>query len=326
VTPADRILGWLREAPAPLSGEELARRLACSRAAVWKQVATLRRAGYRIEARHARGYVLAASPDRLGPAELAPHLTGGWREIVWRGELDSTQRLAREQARAGAAEGTIVIAEAQTQGRGRLGRHWHSPPGVNLYCTLILRPARSPAAVPQLALVAGVAVADAIREITGHSAQIKWPNDVLLDGRKVAGILTEMEGELDRVAFVLVGIGVNVNLDPDGLPPELAGSATSLRAAAGTPVDRAAFTARLLAALEARYGRFLAGGFAAIRPAFESTAFLTGRAVRVSGPDAAAQGRVVGIDDDGALRLERADGAMLRVLSGEVTLRDGGGV
>lgn len=324
--PADRILAWLRETPAPLSGEELARRLGCSRAAVWKHVAALRRAGYRIEARHARGYVLAGGPDRIGPAELGPHLTGRWREVVWRAELDSTQRLARERARAGAPEGTVVIAEAQTQGRGRLGRQWHSPPGVNLYCTLVLRPPRSPAVAPQLALVAGVAVADAVRDTIGRAAQIKWPNDVLLGGRKVAGILTEMEGEAERVAFVLVGIGVNVNLDPAGFPPDLAAGATSLRAAAGAPVDRAVFTARLLAALEARYGQFLAGGFAAIRPAFEATAFLTGRAVRVSGPEAAAQGRVVGVDDEGALRLERADGATLRVLAGEVTLRDGGGV
>jgi BirA family biotin operon repressor/biotin-[acetyl-CoA-carboxylase] ligase len=325
VTPADRILAWLREAAAPLSGEELARRLECSRAAVWKHVAALRRAGYEIEARHARGYVLGAGPDRLGTAELAPHFTGRWREIVWRAELDSTQRLARERARAGAPEGTVVIAEAQTQGRGRLGRQWHSPPGVNLYCTLVLRPARSPAVVPQLALVAGVAVADAVRDAVGRPAQLKWPNDVLLDGRKVAGVLTEMEGEADRVTFVLVGIGVNVNLHPADFPPEISGSATSLRAAAGTRVDRAAFTARLLAALEARYAQYLAGGFAAIRPAFEATAFLTGRAVRVSGPEAAAQGRVVGVDDEGALRLEGADGTALRVLAGEVTLRDGEG-
>ena len=325
MTPAERILAWLREAPGPLSGQELAGRLGCSRAAVWKHVAALRRAGYGIEARHARGYVLAASPDRLGPAELGPRLRGAWREIVWRAELDSTQRLARERARGGAPEGTVVIAEAQTQGRGRLGRHWHSPPGVNLYCTVILRPERSPAVVPQVALVAGVAVADAVRETIGRPAAVKWPNDVLVDGRKVAGILTEMEGEAERVAFVLVGIGVNVNLDPVHLPPEIAASATSLLAATGAPVDRAAFTARLLAALEARYGQFLAGGFAAIRPAFEATAFLTGRTVRVSGLDAAVQGRVVGVSDEGALELEGAEGGTLRVLAGEVTLRDGGG-
>jgi BirA family biotin operon repressor/biotin-[acetyl-CoA-carboxylase] ligase len=311
---------WLRAAPAPLSGEELARRLGCSRAAVWKHVAALRRAGYRIEPRHARGYELVGGPDRLGPAELVPRLTGRWREIVWREVVDSTQHLARERARAGAPEGTIVLAESQTAGRGRLGRRWHSPAGVNLYCTVVLRPSRSPAVVPQIGLVAGVAVADAIRDTIGRPAGVKWPNDVLIAGRKVAGILTEMEGEAERVAFVLVGIGVNVNLDPAALPPDLAGQATSLRAVTGAAIDRVAFTAGLLHALEARYGQFLAGGFAAIRPAFEATALLTGRAVRVSGPDTTVEGRVVGVDDEGALLLERDGGGTARVVAGEVTL------
>ena len=321
MTPAERILTWLRAALAPLSGQELARRLGCSRAAVWKHVAALRRAGYRIEPRHARGYELVASPDRLGPAELVPRLTGRWREVVWRDSVDSTQRLARERARAGAPEGTIVIAESQSAGRGRLGRQWHSPAGVNLYCTVVLRPPRPPSVVPQIGLVAGVAVADAVRDTIGRAAEVKWPNDVLIAGRKVAGILTEMEGEAERVTFVLVGIGVNVNLDPAALPPALAEQATSLCAVTGAAVDRAAFTARLLAALEARYGQFLAGGFAAIRPAFEATALLTGRAVRVSGSDTTVEGRVVGVDDEGALVLERDCGGTTRVVAGEVTLR-----
>jgi BirA family biotin operon repressor/biotin-[acetyl-CoA-carboxylase] ligase len=325
MTSAERILGWLRDASAPLSGEELARRLGCSRAAVWKQVAALRRRGYAITARHAQGYVIASLPDRLGPTELLPHCTGSWREIVWRAEIDSTQRLARELARGGAVEGTVVVAEAQTSGRGRLGRTWHSPAGVNLYATIVLRPARPPAVVPQLALVAGVAVADAVRAVTSLDARVKWPNDVLVGGRKVAGVLTEMEGEADRVRFVLVGIGVNVNVDPATFPPEIVGTATSLRAAAGAPVDRAALTGALLAAMEARYGRYLAGGFTAIRPAFDAVAFLTDREVRVSGSEVVVAGRVIGVDDEGALRIARADGTEQRVIAGEVTLRDGRG-
>jgi BirA family biotin operon repressor/biotin-[acetyl-CoA-carboxylase] ligase len=176
-----------------------------------------------------------------------------------------------------------------------------------------------------VALVAGVAVADAVREVARVDARVKWPNDVLVGGRKVAGILTEMEGEAERVSFVLVGIGVNVNVEPAEFPPDVAAVATSLCAVSGGPVDRALITARLLAAFEARYGQFLAGGFAAIRPAFEATAFLTGREVRVSGPDTAAVGRVLGVDDDGALRLAGAAGTTLRVVAGEVTLRCGEG-
>jgi len=325
MTSAERILGWLRDASAPLSGEELARRLGCSRTAVWKHVASLRRRGYVITAHHAQGYAIAGLPDRLGPAELAPHLTGSWRDVVWRSEIDSTQRLARERARAGAAEGTVVIAEAQTSGRGRLGRTWHSPAGMNVYATIVLRPPRPPGVVPQLALVAGLAVADAVRSVTRADARVKWPNDVLVGGRKIAGVLTEMEGEADRVRFVLVGIGVNVNADPATFPPEIAYSATSLRAVVGSPVDRAALTGALLAAMEARYGRYLAGGFTAIRPAFDAVAFLTDREVRVSGSGMAVAGRVIGVDDEGALRIACADGTEQRVIAGEVTLRDGRG-
>jgi BirA family biotin operon repressor/biotin-[acetyl-CoA-carboxylase] ligase len=318
VTPAERILAWLRASAAPLSGEELARRLGCSRAAVWKHVAALRARGYAIAARHARGYVLAAVPDRLGPAELAPHLTGAWRRIEWRAETDSTQRLARELARAGAAEGTCVIAEAQTAGRGRLGRTWHSPPGVNLYCSIVLRPPLPPGAVPQLALVAGVAVAAAVADAVALAPSIKWPNDVLVRGRKVAGVLTELEAEVERVRFVVVGIGVNLN--GTVFPPELADRATSLALEAGRPVDRAAFTGRLLAALEDRYARFLAGGFAALRAEWEACSALTGETVRVTGPEGEVWGCVLGVDDDGALRLRTAAGER-RIVAGEVTLR-----
>jgi BirA family transcriptional regulator, biotin operon repressor / biotin---[acetyl-CoA-carboxylase] ligase len=319
VTAAEQILVWLRAADGPVSGAELARRLGCSRTAVWKHVAALRRAGYAITARRAEGYELAGVPDRVGPTELAPHLTGSWRRIEWRDELDSTQRLARELARGGADEGTTVIAERQTTGRGRLGRHWHSPPGLNLYCSVVLRPAVAPAAVPCLALIAGLAVVDAVREVAGLAGALKWPNDVLLDGRKVAGILTEMEAEVERVHFVIAGIGVNVNAAD--FPPDLAGKATSLRLAGGQPVDRAAFAAGLLAALEGRYRRFLAAGFAAMRSEWEACSALTGKEVRVTAPEGEVAGRVLGVDDDGALRLAGPRGE-LRVVAGEVTLPD----
>ncbi len=316
--PAEQILGWLRAADAPVSGAALARRLGCSRAAVWKHVAGLRRAGYAIAGQRATGYRLMGVPDRLGPTELAPHLTGTWRRIEWRAALDSTQGLARELARAGAGEGTTVIAERQTAGRGRLGRQWHSPAGANLYCSVVLRPAVPLAAVPSLALVAGLAVADAIRDVTGLGAALKWPNDVQLDGRKVAGVLMELDAEPERVHVVIAGIGVNLNLE--AFPPDLAATATSLRIARGAPVDRAAFAARLLAALEGRYTRFLAAGFAAMRSEWEACSALTGKEVRVTAPEGEVAGRVLGVDDDGALRLAGPQGEM-RVVAGEVTLR-----
>ncbi len=324
-----QILTWLRAAGGALSGEELARRLGCSRAAVWKRVAGLRRQGYRIEGRHADGYALAGSPDRLGPSELAPHLTGTWRDVRWHAEVDSTQRVARELARAGAAEGTTVIAERQTAGRGRLGRQWHSPGGLNLYTSIILRPPLVPSAVPQVALVVGVAVAAAVAEETGLRAAIKWPNDVLLDGYKVAGVLTEMDSEVDRVHYVVAGVGVNLNTPHTGFPPELRAKASSLSLVTGRHIDRAAFTGRLLAALEARYGRFRSEGFGeSVRAEWESYSCLTGTEIQVVTPDGNQSGRilagrVLGLDDDGALKLETASRGIVRIVAGEVTVRDG---
>jgi BirA family biotin operon repressor/biotin-[acetyl-CoA-carboxylase] ligase len=322
VTADERIVSWLREARGALSGEELARRLGCTRAAVWKRIAALRRQGYRIDARHAGGYALAAIPDRLGPAELAPHLRGRWRDVRWLPECDSTQRVARDLARGGAAEGTTVIAERQTAGRGRLGRTWHSPAGTNLYCSIVLRPPLAADAVPQIGLVAGAAVAAAVAGETGRRPAIKWPNDVLVDGRKVSGILTEMESEVERVRHVIVGIGVNVNAPPSSFPRDLRPRVTSLRIVAGVRIDRARFTGRLLAALEARYGRWVSAGFSSVRAEWESYSCLTGTEVRVASADGALAGRVLGLDDDGALRVARAGGDVVRIVAGEVTLRD----
>jgi BirA family biotin operon repressor/biotin-[acetyl-CoA-carboxylase] ligase len=325
VTAEERIVSWLREATGALSGEELARRLGCTRAAVWKRIAALRRQGYRIEGRRAGGYALAAVPDRLGPAELAPHLHGRWRDVRWLEECDSTQRVARDLARAGAAEGTTVIAERQTAGRGRLGRSWHSPAGLNFYGSIVLRPPLAPGAVPQIGLVAGAAVAATVAEDTGQRPAIKWPNDVLLDGRKVAGILVEMDSEVERVHHVIAGIGVNLNTPRAAFPRELRDKASSLLALTGRRVDRAAFTGRLLAALEARYGRYLSAGFSSVRSEWESYSCLTGIEVRVVSPEGELAGRVLGLDDDGALRLARPGGDVVRIVAGEVTVRDGYG-
>jgi BirA family biotin operon repressor/biotin-[acetyl-CoA-carboxylase] ligase len=166
-----------------------------------------------------------STPDRLGLSN-SPRICAAAGDVRWLARVDSTQQVARDLARAGAAEGTAVVAEEQTAGRGRLGRPWHSPPGENLYCSVVLRPPLAPGEVPQIALVAGIAVAAAVEEVTGRRPAIKWPNDVLLDGKKVAGILTEMESEIDRVHHVIAGIGVNLNTRR--FPRELRDKASSL--------------------------------------------------------------------------------------------------
>jgi BirA family transcriptional regulator, biotin operon repressor / biotin---[acetyl-CoA-carboxylase] ligase len=321
-SPSERILGWLRGAPSPLSGEVLAERLGISRAAVFKHVEALRGRGYAIASEHAQGYVLTATPDRLDETELGPHLTGTWRRIEWHAEIDSTQRRARELGHEGAPEGAVVVAEAQTAGRGRLGRTWHSPAGRNVYASILLRPEVTPSVVPQLALAVGLGAADAI-ETLGLRPQVKWPNDVLLDGRKAVGILTEMEAELERVRLVVVGIGVNVNLECADLPVYLRETATSLHIAAGRRIDRVAFTAALLASIERTYQRFVREGFAGLRPAWDARDALRGRRVvrDVGGREVA--GTVTGVDDDGALRLVDDHGVEQRVVAGEVVTADG---
>ena len=220
----DRILTMLRREPV-VSGAALSSALGVSRAAVWKHVEALRADGYRIEARRARGYTLTGNPDRLLPAEITQHLTTTrfGRRLETFETIDSTNIRAGQLAREGAPEGTLVVAERQTHGRGRLGRSWVSPARVNLYASFVLRPQLAPADAPQLALAAAVAVARALAPLAPGRVAIKWPNDCLLDGRKVAGILTEMDAEVDRVRAVVLGIGVNLNATTRAFPIALRG-------------------------------------------------------------------------------------------------------
>lgn len=319
------IAALLRAAPGPLSGAEIGRQLGIGRAAVWKHIRDLRRHGYEIEGQPSHGYRLRSVPDRVTPAELRPHLTTTFlgRVLHYEESTASTNLVARGLARAGAADGTVVIADAQTAGRGRLGRQWFSPPGTNLYLSGVLRPGISPGVAPQLSLVAGCAVVAAIEGMTGVRAALKWPNDVLIEGRKVAGILTEMDSEADRVAFVIVGIGVNLNVTMRELRGPVGETATSLATVTRRRIARAAFAGRLLDELERRYRRFLAAGFGALRSEWESYSALTGREVTVAGPDGERRGRVLGVDDDGALRLGGGGETVARVVAGDVTIVGG---
>jgi BirA family transcriptional regulator, biotin operon repressor / biotin---[acetyl-CoA-carboxylase] ligase len=233
--------------------------------------------------------------------------------------LDSTNITAHRLAIDGAAEGSVVIAEAQTKGQGRLGRSWVSPPYRNLYLSLIVRPAISTSAAPQLTVVTGLAVADAVAEWAPRAA-VKWPNDVLIDGRKVSGILCAMESELERLRFVILGIGVNLNSTPEDFPPDLRDKAVGLCTAAGQPIDRVAFATGLLSQLEARYDLFMREGFAALRAMWEARSWLTGRHVRIDDASRSYEGRVSGIADDGALVLRDAGGGEVRVIAGDVTV------
>jgi BirA family biotin operon repressor/biotin-[acetyl-CoA-carboxylase] ligase len=245
----------------------------------------------------------------------------GWR-IHYYDEVDSTQRVAAELARGGAAHGTVIIADRQTAGRGRLGRKWHSPPGVNLYTTVILRPRMPLAEVPRLSLVAGVAAAEALEGAAPGLVALKWPNDVWLDSRKAGGIIAEAITDAQNAGAlrcVLLGIGLNLNLALSDIAAELRRTATSVLIATGRKCSREQMAARLFSLLDSRYTAVEAAGFAGVRSAYERYFALTGRRVAVLNGSESISGVVRGIDDDGALIMETERGAV-RVLAGDVSL------
>jgi BirA family biotin operon repressor/biotin-[acetyl-CoA-carboxylase] ligase len=260
---------------------------------------------------------------RLLPAEIARHLATKriGRVIHHFDSIDSTNRHAMELARRGAAEGEVVVAEAQTAGRGRLGRSFFSPKGLSFYGSIILRPEIAPPRAPQITLVAGLAVADTVEKHAGSRPGLKWPNDVRLGPRKVAGILTEMESEADRVLYVVCGPGVNLNVASGEFPSELRDIATSILAATGRSVDRAAFAADLFGSFERFYDEFLSGGLVRLRERWDAYSVLNGEWVSVQGAGETLEGRVLGIDEEGALRLEGRHGRIARALAGDVTLK-----
>lgn len=259
----------------------------------------------------------------LSREAILPHLETRWlgRELHCFEVLDSTNTTAREMAATGAADGTVVIADAQRRGRGRMGRAWVSPARTNLYLSVVLRTALPVERLAQIGLLAGVATCATVREWCPQAA-IKWPNDVVIDGRKTAGILAEME-ELGTERVVVLGIGVNLNSTLGDFPEELRTTATSLRLATGALVDRARFVGRLLTQLEARYEEWRDHGFAPIATAWRALAPLIGRRIEVAAPSGTIAGTVLDLDDDGALRIRRDDGREERVVAGDVTVVGG---
>jgi len=266
----------------------------------------------------ARGYRLVSIPDRLSPLELGPLLTTHdlGQTLHYFEEVGSTSDLAKQLAEDGAEHGEVVIAEAQTAGRGRRGRAWFSAPGRNLAFSAVLRPELPPQRAAELTLVASVALCEAVRA-AGIAASIKWPNDLLFEGRKLAGILTEMEAEADRVHWVVLGVGVNVNVREAELPEELRLIATSLAEARGGPVPRALFAAACLSRLEEWLDRHAEEGFQPVRAAWRELSDTLGRDVSVRVGERDLVGRAEDIDDAGAL-LVRTPGGLERVLSGDV--------
>jgi BirA family transcriptional regulator, biotin operon repressor / biotin---[acetyl-CoA-carboxylase] ligase len=315
----EMILSFLAEGGADfISGATLSDKLGLSRTAVWKHVETLRRLGYEIEAQPSRGYRLLQVPDRLTSLELTPLLMTRelGRTIHHFESLASTNAQAFELAQDGAQHGEVVIAESQTAGKGRRGRSWVSPPGKNLAMSVVLRPEIVPARAPEVTLVAAVALADTL-ENAGAAPGIKWPNDVQLGTKKVAGILTELSADTERVHFLVLGIGVNLNSEADDFPDDVRALATSVLEVKQQKVPRALFTSALLSRLEDWLETWQTEGFGPVREAWKRRSTLLGQDVLVRSEVKELRGVAEDIDESGAL-LVRVDGRLERVLAGDV--------
>jgi BirA family biotin operon repressor/biotin-[acetyl-CoA-carboxylase] ligase len=320
----EEILQLLREHPSVfLSGEEISRRVMVSRTAVWKKVRHLRALGYEIEALTRSGYRFIQSPDLLLPSEIKPLLTTKLigKTIHYFHSVDSTNSKAYQLALAGAEEGEVVIAESQVKGKGRLGRHWLSPPFLNLYFSVILRPSIPPNQASLITLMAAVATADAIQNYSGLLPRIKWPNDILLRDRKVAGLLNEIHSEMDRVHFVILGIGINLNMEGKTFPKEIRSLATSLKQEMGQTISRKVFLQSLLEELERWYDIFLKEGGAAILEAWRDRARIMGKRVKVTSFGETLSGIAIDVDSDGALILKMRDGKQNRIVAGDVVYK-----
>ena len=315
--PSERILEMLRLNPTEyVSGESICEILKMTRSAIWKHIESLRALGYTIEAFPHRGYRLVSSPDKLFSEELSYHLKTDviGKSILSYETVASTNDVAYDLAKKGSPEGTVIVSEEQTAGKGRLGRLWVSPKGKGIYLSIILRPALPPQAIPKLTLFAALSAARAIRTLTGLTTQMRWPNDLLLDGKKVTGVLTEMNAEQDRVHFVIAGIGINVNTAAEFLPSE----ATSLKIEKGEPVSRVSLTRSLLEEFDQLYTSFGEGKTDEALEECRKLSAVLGTHVTVEQVNGRKEGYALDIDEEGALLLRRDDGLTERILSGDL--------
>jgi len=320
---AAAILSLFRADNGFISGEFVSRELGVSRTAVWKHISALRKGGYKIEAVPSRGYRLIFSPNNINLHDINIQLNGGiiGQHLELYKATGSTNADAFRLAEGGATEGTVVMAETQSGGKGRRGRVWASPSGVNLYCSVILRPSIMPHEAPQLTFLSAVAAARAIEQTTHLTPEIKWPNDLLISGKKVAGLLNEMSAETDGVNFVILGIGINLNMTADQFPNDLRHPATSLFMESGILVDRSHFTGVILKELGKLYDDFLQNGFAPVREEWERRCNANGHQVVVSDSGTECTGGLfIGIDLDGAMLLRSDDGGIQRITCGDVRI------
>lgn len=305
-----------------ISGEKLAQQLGCSRTAIWKHIEELKKDGFQVEAVRKKGYLLKEPSHKLSADEIYLGLQTKkiGRTIHFHETVSSTQQIAKELALNGAEHGTIVVCDEQKEGRGRMVRKWHSPKGTGIWISIIIRPEIPLQKTPQLTLLTAVAVLQSIREETNLDVKIKWPNDLLVNGRKVCGILTELQAEENRVESVIIGIGINVNQNEDDFPSELQNKATSLKIEKNQKVNRASLIQKLLLQMELLLNRYLEEGFEPIKKMWETNAVSIGKSITARTLQGNYTGLALGINDEGVLLLQKSDGEIIEIYSADIEL------
>lgn len=305
-----------------LSGQHLAELIGCSRTAVWKHIEELRKEGFELEAVRRKGYRIIKTPERIIPDEIRLGLKTSFigKNIHYQDHIDSTQKAAHRLAYENAPEGTVVIAEEQTEGRGRLDRKWHSPKFTGIWMSLILRPNIPLPKAPQLTLLAAVSIVQAIEDLTGLHPEIKWPNDILINEKKVTGILTELQAESDRIHSIIIGMGINVNQALSDFPMDLQTKASSLLIEKGKPISRASLIKLIFSYFEKLYLLYLDEGFLPIKLMWESYAISIGKMMKARTMTSTIEGIALGITDDGVLQLEDHEGHIHHIYSADIEL------
>ncbi|MFJ8256299.1 biotin--[acetyl-CoA-carboxylase] ligase [Peribacillus asahii] len=303
-----------------ISGQQIADYIGCSRTAVWKHIEDLRTEGYVVEAVRNKGYRIITTPEKVTANEiqlgLQTKILG--KKVHYEESVETTQKIAHKLSNEGAPEGTLVVAEEQRGGKGRLMRPWYSPKYTGVWMSLILRPSIPFHQAPQLTLLAAVAVVRAIENTTELKPQIKWPNDILINRKKMTGILTELQAESDRIHSVIVGIGINVNQQKSDFPEELQETATSLLIEGGKKVSRAKVIQEFLVCFEVLYNQYLEEGFLPIKKLWEKYAISLGQEIKATTINTTIIGKAIGITDDGVLLLEDRSGKIHSIYSADI--------
>lgn len=317
-----KILKILRNTDGYLSGQELCEQLGISRTAVWKYMKQLKEEGYEIQSVQNKGYCLMEVPDVLGESEIKSRMETQWvgQRVYFYEEIDSTNTQAKRLAEEDVPSGTLVVSDCQVKGKGRRGRVWTSPKGEAIYMTILLRPQIRPDRASMVTLVMGLSVVQAIRNVLGLETSIKWPNDVVLNRKKLVGILTEMSAQMDYIEYLVIGTGINANMT--AFSEELKDKATSLRMEMGRPVNRAALIAESMKCFEKNYEIFeKTQDLSGLMEDYQAVLANLNQPVRVLEPGHEYSGIARGINEKGELLVEREDGTVTAVYSGEVSVR-----